>query len=118
MDAAPSSTPKLTNGVASTQNGVHHDPKNRTYVFSAKSESSLAAYLKSFRDYLSTKVPTDEEFMGNLAFTLGEHRTHHPYRAAVTAASLDGLTTQISAVKPRKSRERTVCFLFTGQGAQ
>ncbi|KAG9259098.1 putative polyketide synthase [Emericellopsis atlantica] len=117
MDEGTSSTPKLTNGAA-TQNGVHHDLKNRVFVFSAKSESSLSAYLLSFKEYLEGTVSTEQRWLDDLAFTLGEHRKHHPYRAAVTAASLDDLKTQVFAARPRKSRERTVCFVFTGQGAQ
>ncbi|KAI6785287.1 Lovastatin nonaketide synthase-like protein [Emericellopsis cladophorae] len=118
MDEGTCTTSKLTNGDAATQNGVHHGPKNRVFVFSAKSESSLSAYLLSFKEYLEGAVSTGQQWLDNLAFTLGEHRTHHSYRAAVTAASLGGLKTQVSTAKPRKSRERTVCFVFTGQGAQ
>ena len=118
MDAGPSFVPKLTNGAGAIQNGVHHDPKNRIYVFSAKSESSLNAYLASFKDYLDSAVSAKEKLLESLAFTLGEHRTHHPYRTAVTASSLDDLKKQVSAAKPRRSRERSVCFVFTGQGAQ
>jgi acyl transferase domain-containing protein len=56
--------------------------------------------------------------MKNLAFTLGQRRSNHAYRVAAAADSLDELKEQLSALKPRKIRDRVLSFVFTGQGAQ
>ena len=99
------------------QNGLDHGPLKRVFVLSAKSENSLTAYLSSFAEYLTT-ANKSSTFMEDLAFTLGQRRSHHSYRVAATADSLDELKTQLSTVRPRKIRDRAVSFVFTGQGAQ
>lgn len=102
-----------------TQNGDAADncPLKRLYVFSAKSEVSLSAYISSFKDYLESTAKSST-FMKNLGFTLGVRRTHHPYRIAVVADSIVGLKSQLAASKPKRTREETIAFIFTGQGAQ
>ena len=125
---------RITKGDSETANGTHvpthngnevlnnvgNQPPKRVYVLSAKSENSLTTYLSSFQEYLDTSATVDgsSAFVENLAFTLGQRRTHHSYRVAATADSLDGLKTQLAAAKPRKIRDRAIAFVFTGQGAQ
>lgn len=100
---------------------AHHDPNHdvmkRLYVFSAKSESSLLAYLSSFLEYLNT-VLNSSTFMKDLCFTLGQRRTHHAHRIAVAADSLESLKAELSMAKSKKIKERIITFVFTGQGAQ
>ncbi|KPM39275.1 Lovastatin diketide synthase LovF [Neonectria ditissima] len=112
-----------TNGTVvngDVENGLVDAPAKHLYVLSAKSESSLTAYLASFKEYLDDPKSEAESstLLKNLAFTLGQRRSHHSYRVATTAASLMELQTGLSAVKPRKIRDRTIAFVFTGQGAQ
>lgn len=93
--------------------------QQRLFVFSAKSEQSLTAYLPSFSEYLDEEeVPDDQAFLQDLSYTLGQRRTQHPYRAFAVADSVEGLQEKLSSAKPARIRDRTVAFVFTGQGAQ
>ncbi|KAI8633246.1 putative polyketide synthase [Xylariaceae sp. FL1651] len=100
-----------------THGSPNHDSVKRLYVLSAKSESSLTAYLSSFLEYLDA-APESDSFMKDLCFTLGQRRTHHAYRIAATADSLASLKVQFSTAKSKKIRDRIITFVFTGQGAQ
>lgn len=104
------------NGNEPLQNGFKTEAK-RAFVFSAKSERSLIAYLSSFEEYLS-EAPRTDDFMGDLSYTLGERRTHFPYRVSIVADSTTTMLEKLSTVKPSRAKERVVAFAFTGQGAQ
>ncbi|KAH7022074.1 putative polyketide synthase, partial [Ilyonectria destructans] len=93
--------------------------KENLFVFSAKSSASLSAYLSSFAQW---SAPTASEFVNDLSFTLGQRRTHFPYRVAVAARSVASLqetlsTTSVSS-KSSNVRNIVIAFAFTGQGAQ
>jgi len=90
---------------------------NRLFVFSAKTEKSLTAYLSSFGEYLE-EGPESNEYFRDLSYTLGQRRTHYPYRVAVLADSVTNLQESLSAAKPNKVKDRVIAFAFTGQGAQ
>lgn len=103
------------------QNGHSQAPTKRLFVLSAKSESSLATYISSFQEFLDTgeaQKDSDVVFMKDLAYTLGQRRSHHSYRVAVAANSISDLKNQLETSKPKKVRERAVALVFTGQGAQ
>ncbi|KAJ4245071.1 hypothetical protein NW762_014282 [Fusarium torreyae] len=130
LEQWPTTTSK-TNGVNHTngatlingngvQNGLDHDATKRLYVFSAKSENSLAHYLSSFDQHLHSAESQNHssKFLKDLAYTLGQRRSHHPWRVAAVADSIQDLKTHLSAAKPKKIRDRAVAFVFTGQGAQ
>ncbi|KAK2773269.1 putative PKS/NRPS-like protein biosynthetic cluster [Emmonsiellopsis sp. PD_33] len=110
-------------GFDASNNAVEYDympsdPMRQLFVVSAKSESSLRAYMSSFKEYLYT-APESRKFVKDLSFTLGERRTHHPYRAAVTADSVSSLKTQLESCKITKFlTHQTIAYVFTGQGAQ
>jgi acyl transferase domain-containing protein len=91
------------------------------YVFSAQSRNSLEAYQSSFADYLAEK-PTSAGFAKNLAYTLGQRRTHFAHRVALVAESTSLLQDQLQSVakstRPGKTEDPVVAFIFTGQGAQ
>lgn len=87
------------------------------FVFSAKSESTLASYMSSFAEYLDT-APEYSDFMEDLSFTLGQRRTQYPYRFTAAADSLTSLKAQLSAGKISKVKDRIIAYVFTGQGAQ
>ena len=76
---------------------------------------NIASYLEERQDIASGKLLDD------LAFTLNERRTVFPWKAAVSARSIDDL---ISLLKDedlefsKSSKPSTVAFVFTGQGAQ
>lgn len=103
-------------GALTPPDDTHH---GRLFVFSAKTESSLTAYISSFAEYLSAR-PTLS--LVNLAYTLGGRRTHHAHRAAFSAESLENLQKELISFsptgKPTKAKSGSVVFIFTGQGAQ
>ncbi|GKT65670.1 polyketide synthase [Colletotrichum tofieldiae] len=113
---------KNTNGSASlngiARNGTHGTTqRQRLFVFSAKTQKSLDSYLSSFDEYLDT-APETVDFVRNLSYTLGQRRTHFAYRAAAVAESMESLQESLSSLKPARSKERAILFVFTGQGAQ
>ncbi|KAK8023284.1 Compactin diketide synthase mokB [Apiospora marii] len=92
----------------------------KLFVFSAASSTSLAAYVPSLKDHLALH-PTSSSYVMDLAFTLGQRRTHFPrHRMAITANSTITLGDQLLST-PSKSgytRDPLPVFIFTGQGAQ
>lgn len=63
----------------------------------------------------------ENSLMGNLAYTLGERRSHLPWKVAVaTSASheLIPILASQSIVPIRSAAEPKIGFIFTGQGAQ
>lgn len=105
-----------TNGLAENGNGIANQTQ-RLYVFSAKTQKSLTSYLISFDEYLDT-VSDSSDFATDLSYTLGQRRNHHPYRVAAVANSMESLQEKLSVLKPTRTKERAVLFVFTGQGAQ
>jgi acyl transferase domain-containing protein/NADPH:quinone reductase-like Zn-dependent oxidoreductase len=100
----------------SDENVVEH-----LYVLSARSQISLQLYISSFQDYLN-RVPHSIQALKNLAFTLGQRRTHFPYRVALVAGSTNSLNQSLQAIPPSvKSgiiKDQVIAYIFTGQGAQ
>ncbi|KAI0133897.1 putative polyketide synthase [Xylariales sp. AK1849] len=92
------------------------------FVFSAKSQMSLGAYMSSFLEYLETKPCANRTAASDLAFTLGLRRTHFAYRATVTADSTDSLKHKLqmtsASTKSGITKDPVLVFAFTGQGAQ
>ncbi|KAH7318044.1 putative polyketide synthase [Stachybotrys elegans] len=105
-----------TNGHASATTPPHH-----LYVFSAKSRPSLEAYVSSFAQHLNN-APQSATYAKDLAYTLGQRRTHFPYRVAIAADSVESLQSQLLSSPPGNKSgvisEPNVAFVFTGQGAQ
>lgn len=120
-DSALASSWKITEG-----------PLFSPYVFSARSETSLRAYLLKFATYLQNSHPPLDTH--NLAYTLRQRRSALSHRAAYTAESLEALREQIisslalrdsdigvntRALGPPSVRStQKILGIFTGQGAQ
>ncbi|KAJ5101975.1 polyketide synthase, partial [Penicillium alfredii] len=96
---------------------LDHDSGRQLFVLSAKSEGSLMSYIDSFREYLED-LPDYDGIARDLSFTLGQRRTHHPYRVTAVADSMDTLKSKLLTSKVHKVKERIIAFAFTGQGAQ
>lgn len=96
---------------------LDHDSGRQLFVLSAKSESSLTSYIYSFSEYLED-LPDYDGIARDLSFTLGQRRTHHPYRVTAVADSVDTLKSKLLTSKVNKVKERVIAFAFTGQGAQ
>lgn len=86
-------------------------------VFSARTAKSLQDYLASFGDYLSEALDSPK-LLKDLAYTLGQRRTHHPHRVAIVSDSIAGLQDQTSTSKTVRNKDPLIAFAFTGQGAQ
>nr|R4WH05.1 RecName: Full=Highly reducing polyketide synthase ACRTS2; Short=HR-PKS ACRTS2; AltName: Full=ACR-toxin biosynthesis protein S2 [Alternaria alternata]BAN19720.1 polyketide synthase [Alternaria alternata] len=114
-DLADIKIPRLNGSSGRSESGSGQS--QRLFVFSAKTRDSLTAYLASFHEYL-LKAQESHEFLKDLSYTLGQRRTHHAYRASVVANSISDLRKEIPNLKPSKIRQRSVIFVFTGQGAQ
>ncbi|KID86000.1 Beta-ketoacyl synthase [Metarhizium guizhouense ARSEF 977] len=105
-----------SHGIATTRHAKFHS-NLRLFILSAKSENSAQSYLASFIEYLATATESTG-YANDLAYTLGQRRTHYPYRIAVASDSISGLKTQLETANPVKMRDHTIAFVFTGQGAQ
>lgn len=94
----------------------------RLFVLSANDEEAakrvgahLGVYIEQHPEVFQKRLVSD------LAYTLGERRTHFPWRAALVASSCDELALSLngpSAVPVRSSLKPKVTFVYTGQGAQ
>ncbi|KAG6281496.1 Type I Iterative PKS [Claviceps purpurea] len=99
-------------------NNVTNYGDSRLFVFSARTAKSLESYLASFREYLD-EAPESRISVQDLSYTLGQRRTQFPYRVSVVASTLATLQQKLAtAPKPTRSKDQTIAFAFSGQGAQ
>lgn len=115
------STPEIVNGTGA-KGEASTNAQRQLFVFSAKSDSSLGAYLASFAKYLEGQ-DDHGDFLKNLSFTLSQHRNHFTHRQAIASGSLEELKAKLSSTtsvsgKASRTWDPTVGFIFTGQGAQ
>lgn len=97
-------------------------PRPLLFVVSAHSAHSAR---RRIEDFLVHCLQHPEEFdtgvVFDIAYTLGQRRTHLPYRVACTASSTDELgriLQQPSTVPRLAPATPKLAFVFTGQGAQ
>ncbi|KAH8655791.1 hypothetical protein BX600DRAFT_384985 [Xylariales sp. PMI_506] len=94
----------------------------KLFVLSANDEeaakrkaSQLGVYIEQHPEAFQKRLVRD------MAYTLGNRRTHLPYRIALTASSLNDLALALNspdALPVRASKAPKLAFAFTGQGAQ
>ena len=88
-------------------------PRLSLLLLSAKNDVSLQASVEKHAKYLEKHGPA---CLRDLAYTLATRRDHHEQR---TFAICDGEEPLIAQPSARvKSTEKTLIFVFTGQGAQ
>lgn len=108
----------LTNG--DTKQGL--EKESRVFVLSAFSELSGKRQAKALGEYLDkSRAEHPSEVLGDLAFTLSEHRSVWPWKAAFSATSLSQLAEAVKSDSVRFTRSpkaKGLGFVFTGQGAQ
>ena len=94
----------------------------RLYIMSAKSEQSLLHYASNMATYLERdEMLANPDYDKSLAYTLGNRRSRFQWRLAVNSASPGDLAQALEGQKMKPTRASgppTVCFIFTGQGAQ
>ncbi|KAI9668413.1 MAG: Type I Iterative PKS [Alyxoria varia] len=94
--------------------------QSRLFVLSANSQQSLQQQAAGLVSYLRDP-PFTPYFLSDLAYTLGQRRSLHSWRLAVTASNqqeLQSLLYEKMYTKNRASKAPTLGFVFTGQGSQ
>ncbi|TPX07104.1 uncharacterized protein E0L32_010999 [Thyridium curvatum] len=101
-------------------NGETEHESRQVFLFSAKDPAVAAASAKALATWVRAGKARIKP--ADLAYTLSERRSWHPWRIAVSAVSLNDLSAKleqpgikashIAATKPR------IGFVFNGQGAQ
>ncbi|MBU6352235.1 MAG: polyketide synthase dehydratase domain-containing protein, partial [Chloroflexi bacterium] len=95
-------------------------------TLSARDDAALAAYIRSYSDFLATHSDLD---LGDLTYTSHVGRSHFSHRVSVVAGSVAELGEKLVAagtgekgiqrgVVAAQQETPQIAFLFTGQGAQ
>ncbi|XPT01486.1 hypothetical protein M3J09_010621 [Ascochyta lentis] len=95
----------------------------RLFVLSANDKVSTEKAMQSLGIYLEQRPEVfQNDLLSNLAYTLGQRKSFHPWRIAVTASSGVDLVEALSSgrIVPCKQELETLRlgWIFTGQGAQ
>ena len=95
--------------------------RSRVFVMTSNDQNSCELLVRNFTDYLKEySVAQPDNWLNDLAHTLGRRRSVLPWKVAVCANSaLDLLEVLQGQIKPiRSSQVPRLGFVFTGQGAQ
>ncbi|KAI1825627.1 ketoacyl-synt-domain-containing protein [Xylaria intraflava] len=94
----------------------------KLFVFTANERGSLEAVLKNLVIYLEQRPEIfQKDLMMDVAYTLGQRRSHLQWRVAIPALRSFDLIEAINAQRLSPGRELDslrIGFIFTGQGAQ
>jgi acyl transferase domain-containing protein len=94
----------------------------RLFVLSAHDESAAKRKAESLGIYIEQHPEVfQKRLVNDMAYTLGERRTHLQWRIAITASSCSELANAlngISATPGVVTKEPKIAFVYTGQGAQ
>lgn len=113
-----------TNGSKpSNGHGGLSEPRSRLFVLSARDELACRAVAANLRRYLEdATIANEDEFLDDLAYTLGQRRNRFPWVTTCAAGSVQSLVTALEDTKVLpvriKDQPPRVGFVFTGQGAQ
>ena len=112
------------NGILNgSSNGVHNGDEHanvdqsRVFILSAKDSVACQNMMDRFANHVGTTKPS----VSDLAYTLANRRSVHPWVAPVRARSIDELVERLRdpLVKPSATSKRPrLAFVFNGQGAQ
>ena len=123
--SAPATTGDATNGHATNDHtkALEAAPlSRRLYTLSAKNEQSLLLHASNLAAHLERDdISGSANIEDSLAYTLGSRRSNFQWRLATSSASIVDFaeTLKQQNLNPtRASSLLTVCFVFTGQGAQ
>ncbi|KAF2642182.1 hypothetical protein P280DRAFT_425001 [Massarina eburnea CBS 473.64] len=95
----------------------------RLFVISANDKASTERVMSSLGIYLEQRPEVfQNDLLSNLAYTLGQRKSFHPWRVAITASASVNLVETLSSGKifPAKQDLEALRqgWIFTGQGAQ
>ncbi|KAI5274255.1 polyketide synthase [Aureobasidium subglaciale] len=121
LGAAPKGL-KTTMATVASLDEAPQDPLCKLFVLSAHDSAALQKKITDLGIFLEQRPEVFEKLLaGNVAYTLGERRSHLPCRLAIPATSSDELGHGLATAKVptfRARNEPTLGFVFTGQGAQ
>lgn len=104
------------------EGSANEDPlTRRVYVVSGYDKQAATKLGDEIISYLHRHPPVfTDSLMDNMAYTLGQRRTHMNWRIAISASVHTELIEGLASTKEptRSTGEPTVGFVFTGQGAQ
>ncbi|KAL4910615.1 hypothetical protein BDW74DRAFT_184453 [Aspergillus multicolor] len=111
------------NGALANDRETHQDSPMQLLTWSTADKDGLARLSESWEAYLDSLRQNANEprtRFANLAYTLNERRTHHPWRSYALAQHGTPAKDIVAAWSaPVKSMANpTIGFVFTGQGAQ
>ena len=120
LQKAPPTSQRSLNDGADSQTAP--DQRWMLFVLSANSQESLSLKAKDLGIYLEQRPEAFEKLLaGNLAYTLGQRRSHLSWKYAIAATSSDELGVRLASTKfstQRAVQEPKIGFVCTGQGAQ
>ncbi|MGC2398145.1 MAG: type I polyketide synthase [Acidobacteriaceae bacterium] len=93
------------------------DNDRRSFVLplSAKSPAALEAMVRACRDYLQSGAAGSS--LGDVCFTAASRRSHHPYRFAAAASSLEEMSAKLREKAEPQRKMAKLAFVFSGQGS-
>ncbi|KAG4440758.1 hypothetical protein IFR05_003745 [Cadophora sp. M221] len=122
LERAPVAPRSLLPGTNETLATGTKAPAKRLFVLSANDKSSLEAWMHDLTIYLEQRPEVfQNSLLPNLAYTLGQRRSHLAYKVAIPARNSSELIPALagSDITPsRSTKEPRIGFVFTGQGAQ
>jgi acyl transferase domain-containing protein len=100
--------PNIVNGLDSTG--------PQLYVLSSHDQDGISRLCNVYKEYL----PSLDDTLHNLSYTLAAKRSHFNWRTAIVANSKESLLRALSEKQPatRVAADAGLGFIFTGQGAQ
>lgn len=97
----------------------------KVFVWSAADEAGLRRQSSMYEEHLSKLtqdvLANEDEYLGNLSYTLSNKRSNLPWKSFAVASSISNLREELqnNLSKPvRSSTAPRLSFVFTGQGAQ
>lgn len=99
--------------------------RSQLFVLSTNDQEGVSRMRDALEGYLASKsretsIAADERLLKDLSHTLASKRTHHAWRAFVTADSPSALQNTLKGMSgaARIKSQPRLAFVFTGQGAQ
>jgi len=97
-------------------------PTKKLFLITANDKATLETQMKNLGIYLEQRPEMfQKDLMANLAYTLGQRRSHFQWRAAIPATTSFELIEAMSSGNVtigKESEPLRLGFIFTGQGAQ
>ena len=110
------------NGGSAVNKSTERSSRVRLYLLSCFDKKGGRSQAEALSDYLKNRLPrVEDEFMDNLAYTLGERRSRFGYKVVIAAKSVSQLIEQLQNERLEfvgSSETKALAYVFTGQGAQ